>query len=249
MYLSPEVGDSVALDMVTTMATKIRSDGDDMPAGAALPILMGMEVSVENVSDDEIELAFSYDKVETDDVTMQGALDSMVGLSGSVTTTRNGAFIDGGVDTSGLDPVFAGTLDQFDQMLADMTVPLPVEPVGVNAEWEMTSSVEVSDLTFCNSATYRLIEFDGDAYELEVEVSSQILPTTMDEGGVSMTLKEGSSTGTGGSAGRLSLPIATSGTSSGSTTTTMEMEYDGEKHTQEITLDVDVEISLRDGEG
>ncbi|NEE01602.1 hypothetical protein [Phytoactinopolyspora halotolerans] len=247
MEMSPTAGDTVALDMQMEMSSEVRVDGDSMPSGSVPVMTIGMETTVDEVTDDEIRMSFVYDRVDAgDDAATAGLFEPMVGMSGTLTTTRNGAFIDGEVDADGLDPVMSEAVGQFEQMLADMTVPFPTEPVGAGAEWDMVSSVETSGLTLCNTATYHLVEFDGDAYELDVEVSQQALPGTLDEGGVTAELAEFEASGTGNHRGNLSFPLAVSGSSNVTTEMEMKLEQDGTEHTQEMTMSITTEIAPRE---
>ncbi|AYY12144.1 hypothetical protein EF847_04910 [Actinobacteria bacterium YIM 96077] len=248
MEHSPTAGDTATLDMRTTTEISAEVDGDRVPASPVPPMLLGMELTVDEVGDDEIAMSFVYDYGETPggDPAVQRVLDSLVGVSGSVTTTRSGAFVDGGIDEGDLDPAMSEMVDQLEQQLAQLTIPLPAEPVGVGAAWEAASSVEIDGVTTCNFTTYRLAEFDGDDYELEVGIDQQIVPATVQEGSASVEIIEGEGHGTGRNGGSLSLPIAVSGTSEATTRMRMNVEQGGTEQEQELTVDVELEISPRE---
>ncbi|NED96183.1 hypothetical protein G1H11_12770 [Phytoactinopolyspora alkaliphila] len=256
MELAPEPGAKASLDMSMTMGFTIRIDGDSVPVAALPPMLMGMEITVDEVTDDAVAMSFVYDKAEAGSggpvmsgmQEVQEMLDTLVGVSGTITTTRSGAYIDGAVDLAGLDPAMSGAMDQLEQQLADLAVPLPTEPVGVDAEWEVVSSIESGGITFCNVASYTLAEFDGDSYELDVEVTQNAIPAEFTEGGVPIELKAGTGSLNGRSGGSLSLPVAVSATTEGTSTMTMEVDQHGSTVTQEVVVDVEVEISPRDAE-
>jgi hypothetical protein len=245
MELSPTPGSSMGLDIQMTMSVSTRLDGEERPLESGPPMRFGVEVVVENVTDDEIEMSFVYDNAEIDsEVAMDDMLESFIGTSGTITTTRSGAFVDGGYTTDGMDPLLATMVDQLDQQMADMTIPFPEEPVGVGAEWDVVSSIEGGGAAFCNTASYVLTDFDGDAYELDTAVTQQAIPTTQ-ESDIGIDVVGGSGSFSGHSAGTLSLPIAVSATSTGTTSIEMKFEYDGNESVHEYETTIELETSPR----
>ncbi|WP_053205259.1 hypothetical protein [Jiangella muralis] len=244
MELTPTAGDSAATTMTMTMASSSTVDGEELPAAPVPPMTMGMVITVEDVTDDEITMTVVYDSAEIEggDPTAQGLLDSMVGLTATVTSTRSGAFIDGGYDTEGLDPSLAPLLEQFETQLASLTVPLPTEPVGVGATWDVATSADLLGGTFCNVYGYTLTSFDGDAYEMTAEISQQGQPGPLEMGGASAELEELTGSGSGTTAGRLTFPVAISGNSD--ITTSTVISADGQNLEQQS--EVQMELSPRD---
>ncbi|TDD67181.1 hypothetical protein E1262_19795 [Jiangella aurantiaca] len=244
MELSPTAGDTTAVDMRMTMNTTASVDGEESPSMPTPPMLMGMVLTIDDVTDDEITMTVAYDRIEVEggDPSLQSLLDSMVGVTGTVTTTRSGAFVDGKLDTSGVDPTLAPTMQQLDSQLANLAVPLPTEPVGIGATWDVATAVDSQGFTFCNTFSYTLTSFDGDAYELGVEMAQHAEPTTIEQGGASVELIEAAGSGTGTSAGRLSFPIAGSGSSD--TSTSIEMAIDDGSTQQTLDMDMDIQLEL-----
>lgn len=248
MEISPTAGDAAAVDMRMIVETTASVDGEESPAAPSPPMIMGMVMTVDEVTDDEITMTVSYDRVEVEggDPTLQGLLDSMVGVTGTVTTTRSGAFVDGELDTSGVDPALAPTMQQLDSQLASLTVPLPTEPVGAGATWDVVTAVDSQGFTFCNTFSYTLTSFDGDAYELAVETAQRAEPATIEQGGTSVELIEGSGSGSGTSAGRLSFPIAVSGTTATATSIAMSIDDGSAAQTLEMDLAIQMELTPRE---
>ncbi|WP_116952645.1 DUF6263 family protein [Jiangella endophytica] len=248
MELAPTAGDSAAVDMRMTMGTEISVDGQEQPSTPTPPMVMGMALTIDDVTDDEITMTVTYDRVEVEggDPATQGLLDTMVGVTGTVTTTRSGAFVDGAMDLTGLDPTLAATMQQLDSQLANLTVPLPTEPVGLGATWDVATAVDSQGFTFCNTFSYTLTSFDGDAYELAVEMVQQAEPTTIEQGGASVELVEASGSGSGTSAGRLSFPVALAGSSDTGTFIAMAAGDGTDEQTMELDMDIQMEISTRE---
>ncbi|WP_222851438.1 hypothetical protein [Phytoactinopolyspora mesophila] len=245
MELSPTAGHSAGLDVAITTGVSARRDGEDVPLEAPPTMRFGIELVIENVTDDEIEMSFVYDDAELGgDLPMDDMLESITGTSGFITTTRSGAFVDGGFMTEEMDPLLVSMVEQLDQQMVDMTVPFPEEPVGVGAEWQVVSSVDGGGVTFCNKASYVLTDFDGDAYQLDTEITQQAIPTTQGSD-TGIDVVGGSGSFTGQSAGTLSLPIAVSGTSNGTTSVEMKLGYDETETTHEYETAVEMEIAPR----
>ncbi len=246
MELSPSVGDVVTLDLTMDTDISARVDGDSPQSQSVPGMRFGLEVTVADVSDDEIDLTFVYDDAGFDgDPMVQDALDALVGVTGNLTVTKAGAFVQGGFDAGQLAPELGELVDQFDRQLADLTIPWPDEPVGVGAEWEVVTSVEVAGIGFCNVASYELLAFDGDDYELGIGVEQQALPSSLEESGVSIEVLRGSNTSSGSSRGALSEPMAIWGTSETTGSMEMKVEYDGETMTQEVESTVSLQIEPR----
>jgi hypothetical protein len=247
MELAPTVGDSVALDMRMDMEIDATVDGESAPTQPIPPIELGMRMTVEDVSEDEIELSFVYDQVHVDDPTLQGTLSTIVDSSGTIVTTRNGAYVDGEFEAApGMDPAMAATADQLEQQLADMTIPLPSEPVGTGAEWEVESSLELNGVAFCNSYTYRLVEFDGDSYKLETDMEQRpVEGSAVETAGATVEVVDGSGHATGTSSGSLSLPIAVTASVQADSDMEMSVEAGGDEVTQEVSTSIAMELDER----
>ncbi|RIQ22879.1 hypothetical protein DY240_13210 [Jiangella rhizosphaerae] len=248
MELSPTAGATTAIDMRMTVNSTMSLDGQEAPSTPTPTMIMGMTLTVDDVTDDEITMSVTYDRVEVEggDPTLQGLLDSMVGITGTVTTTRSGAFVDGKMDTSGVDPTLAPTMQQIDSQLANLTVPLPTEPVGAGATWEVATALDSQGFAFCNTFSYTLTSFDGDAYELAVETVQHAEPTTIEQGGASVELIEGSGSGTGTTGGRLSFPIAVSGSTDSNTSIAMAVDDGSTEQTLEMDMAIQMELSPRE---
>lgn len=244
MELTPMAGDSAATTMTMTTTTSTTIDGEALPAAPVPPMTMGMVITVDDVTDDEITMSVVYDSAEIEggDPTAQGLLDTMVGLTATVTSTRSGAFIDGGYDTEGLDPTLVPLLEQFESQLSSLTVPLPTEPVGVGATWDVATSAELLGGTLCNVYTYTLTSFDGDSYEMTAEIAQQAQPGPLEMGGATAELEELTGSGSGTTGGRLSFPVAVSGSSD--ITTSTVISADGQTMEQESK--VQMELTPRD---
>lgn len=60
---------------------------------------------------------------------------------------------------------------QFTQSMNQMSVLLPIEPIGVGARWQVKSAMEVSGIKFEQTVTYTLNEIQGDRLKVAADLS------------------------------------------------------------------------------
>ncbi len=249
LRLDPTPGDVIELDLDMSVGTEALIDGRAGADHDAPPLSFGLLISVDDVSDDTVDMSFTYDQASTDDdeTALGEMLADLPGASGMLRTDRSGAFQDGGISTDGLDPEVESLVEQTERHLAALTAPLPTEPVGVGARWEVASSFESGGVVYCTLTTYTLTSLDGDQYELDIELTQGVAPTTIADNGTSIDVIGGSGRGTGHSSGSLNSPIAAAAATHTTSRTTMVVERDGAEQRQEIEIDLQLELRQRDG--
>jgi len=224
MRLNPEEGQEATMRMRMDMAMEMMVDGQPEPTADIPSTIMTMHAVVDQVTADTIRTVVTYQGVELDGQDpggMQELLDTLEGLSGTVTTTRTGAFVEGGFSTAGIHPFLQEMVQSFDQQLSALAIPMPEEDLGVGARWRVTTQFDVGGLTTQMTADYHLAAFDGVSYELETTVAQALIPGFMDGGA---RVLEGGGSGDGTVSGRLDFPFAFDGTSSADTTMLFEVE-------------------------
>ena len=249
LRLSPEPGDRGAVDMRMTMDIDLALDGQPAPGVEIPPMLMGFELVVDEVSADAVTMSYTYDRVGLDGPDpggMEQALKGIEGLSGSATTTRRGAYLDGRIDVpSGADPAMAQMLTQFDQQMASLTVPMPEEPVGVGARWRVTTGLELNGVRVEQTATYTLQSFEGDDFTVDVEMEQRFVPGTIQSPGASVEILEGTGTGRGSMTGSLRFPMAMQGDVQMSSSMVSRISAEGQQQTMEQDQQVRMEMAPR----
>lgn len=124
-------------------------------------------------------------------------LQSMVGLKGVTTLTSRGilksydASIPDGLDKEVRSSV-EGTLDG----LRDLSQPLPVEPVGVGAIWEVTQSTDVDGIQVNQVSRVTLDERKGDRLHLVSQLTQTAPPQILDVEGQQVEVTSFSGSGT-----------------------------------------------------
>lgn len=249
MRLDPEVGASTTVEMRMTMAMESTVDGQAAPAAEIPPMVMAMTLTIDEVAAERLSMSYTYDQVSVDGPDPAGVADvlaTMEGLAGTITTTRRGAYLEGDITAPpGIDPTVASMLDQFEQQMSSMTVPLPQEAVGVGAVWLATTGFEVNGVSTVNKMTYELRAWDGDTYELGVEIDQQILPATIDEGAATIEILEGANSGAGTMTGTLRLPFATRGHTELAGSMLLEVTSGGQTAQVEQSQQAEMELTSR----
>lgn len=149
------------------------------------PVVQTVRFDIDRVDADEADVSFEVTEVKIDDplgtlggdevTELTDALDSMVGLRGTGTIDRRGQFSSFRYDLpDGFDSTVTDTLDQLEQDVATMGVPLPEVPVGIGARWRARDTIEANGVRTEQVVTYEITDIDGEAvsYSAAVEQSS-----------------------------------------------------------------------------
>ncbi len=148
-------------------------------------VVQTVRFDIDRVNGDEADVSFEVLGVRIDDPTgkldraglleLTAALDAMVGLGGTGALDRRGQFSAFRYDVpDGFDANAADTLDQLEQDVAAMGVPLPEAPVGVGARWRARDTLQVNGVRTDQVITYEITAIDGETitYSAIVEQSS-----------------------------------------------------------------------------
>jgi hypothetical protein len=121
---------------------------------------------------------------------MKQQTSSMQGLSGSATVTSRGFTKDTEIKPPpGIDPQIRQSMDQMKQSMNQMSAPLPEEPVGRGARWQVTMPVETLAMKFTQIATYTLSEIQGDKVKFDVTIKQSAPPQEISSPGAAPDVK------------------------------------------------------------
>jgi hypothetical protein len=108
---------------------------------------------------------------------MKQKTSSMQGMSGSATVTSRGFTKDTEIKLPpGIDPQMKQSIDNMKQSMNQMSAPLPEEPVGRGARWQVTMPVETPAVKLTQVATYTLLEIQGDRVKFDFTIKQSALP-------------------------------------------------------------------------
>lgn len=169
----PKPGDKQSMLMTMKMGMGIKiGDAENPPM--KLPVMkMGMDVTIKDVATNG---DISYDIVMSDAgivddpeviaqvaEAMKNALGSMKGVGGKGVLSSRG--VNKGTDIKapeGADPQVNQFVDQMKETMSRVASPLPEEPVGAGAKWEVKMPVKSQGMAFTQTATFELASLDGD---------------------------------------------------------------------------------------
>jgi hypothetical protein len=121
---------------------------------------------------------------------MKQQMSRIQGLSGSATITSRGFTKDVEIKPPhGIDPQIREPVDNIKQLINQMSAPLPEEPVGRDARWQVTMPMETPALKFTQIATYTLSEIQGDKVKFDITIKQSAPPQEIDTPGAAPGVK------------------------------------------------------------
>jgi hypothetical protein len=169
----PKPGDKQSMLMTMKMGMGVKMGEMENPP-VKLPVMkMAMDVTIKDVASNG---DITYDIVMSDAgivddpeviaqvaEAMRNALAGMKGLAGKGVLSGRG--ISKGTDIKappGADPQVSQFVDQMKETMSRVATPLPEEPVGAGAKWEVKTPIKSQGMTLTQSATFELVSIDGD---------------------------------------------------------------------------------------
>jgi hypothetical protein len=182
MAMTIGIGDRMQpeIQVPTTRMTMTIDNKEVSPEGD-----LHYEFAVEQV---EVLSEPGIDPAKVNDMKQQ--VNSMLGLSGSATVTSRGFTKDAEIKSPpGIDPQIRQSMDEMKQSMNQMSAPLPEEPVGRGARWQVTMPVETPAMKFTQVATYTLLEIQGDKVKFDVTIKQSAPPQEIDTPGAAPDVK------------------------------------------------------------
>jgi hypothetical protein len=191
----------IDLRMEASMSMAMEGMGelnDDAPT----PITMTMDIDVTNVAaNGDITSTFTFVDASMEGPGLPpGTFDAIRGVTGTITMSDRGLVRAMSFEgAKGLNPMI-------DQLMSSsgldrMSPPLPEEPLGVGAKWEVTQAVESGGMRIDQQSTYEITAMDAASVTMAMTVrqsaASQALTPPGMPPGVQTTLMSMDGTGTG----------------------------------------------------
>ena len=177
-------GSKETLVMTMTMAMQTKLPGMPAPEVKMPTIAMHMDLTIaEKVSANEARYQFvmtdatvsGREGVDEQVVAMtQKALSTATGLKGSAIVDTRGFNHDATMEMpAGMDPQMKQMMDGTMKGMDQMSSPLPAEPVGKGARWELFQTIEQNGMTIDQVTVFELVEQSGDQGTLAVQVTQK----------------------------------------------------------------------------
>ena len=178
-----EVGSTEKLTLTMSYSAENRLEGA-APQRLKFPgMKMVFSVEVVEAVDDGVRYKFELIETgltDTSDadptlVKMAGAgLKKSVGLRGSAVVDELGVIREGDLDIpAGLDPNMRVMMQSMKSSMEQLSSPLPAEPLGVGARWELEQNLAQAGVSLVQTTTYTLSESDKGERQLEGEIRQQ----------------------------------------------------------------------------
>jgi hypothetical protein len=186
--------------METSMAMAIEIGDQKLPETQVPATRMTMTIDSKEVSP-EGDLHYEFELVQVEVLPKPGAnpamvndlkqeMSRMLGLSGSATVTSRGFTKDAEIKLPpGVDPQFRQSMDEMKKSMNQMSAPLPEEPVGRGARWQVTMPVETPGMKLTQITNYTLSEIQGDKVKFDVAIKQSAPPQEIDTPGAAPGVK------------------------------------------------------------
>jgi len=173
LRLHPKAGDKQTLTMTMKMGMDMQmGEGQSMPmkmpamkfvmdetVGAVSP---GGDISYETVMTD-LNVADDPDVMPQIAQALKTSMGGMKGMAGSGIMTDHGITKDIALKLpEGADPQVRQVMDQMKETFSQASMPLPEEPVGVGAKWEVKKQVKSQNMNISQTANYELVSLEGE---------------------------------------------------------------------------------------
>lgn len=253
----PKEGASQTIVMVTKMEMAMEMNGQAMPKQTIPPMEMTMEVKFDKVlPDGDIHSSFELTKARALEVAgadasmatmINSALASTVGMKGKSIITDRGITKSADFSTDSTDPMVKQQIESLKDTFGQLSAPVPAEPVGVGARWDVTQTVSSNGLQIEVKTTYTLKEFSGSNIVLdtvteqtakEQEIKNPQLPP-----GMTVRLTSMTGTGTGGYTAALDNPLPSTG--KGSSEVKMAMKMISGETSQEMKQEMKLDLTIK----
>jgi hypothetical protein len=173
LRIHPKAGDKQSV-LVTVKVAVENKLGEAETPGIKLPAMkLPMDVTVKNVSA-EGDIAYELVMGEAGVVDEPGLMPQVVdaikaafgglkGLSGSGTVSSRGVSQGTQFKTpAGADAQTVQIMDQLKDSFSNFAMPLPEEPLGAGAKWQVKMPLKSQGINLTQTTTYQLVSLEGD---------------------------------------------------------------------------------------
>ena len=258
LRLHPKQGDKQTAAMTIQMAMAMKMGETDVPM--KLPAInMTMETAVDKVtSAGDIQFTSTVTDVgvaEEPDANpqaadaMKSALGSVKGLESKGTMSNRG--FNKGTDIkipAEAEPQMRAMMEQMKDTMSHLASPMPEEPVGVGAKWEVKMPMKSQGMTINQTATFELVSLEDE----KISTKSTIVQNAANQKvqnpampGLKMDLIKMSGTGTGETTNDLAQLIPLSGNVDFHSEMSMGVNANGQKQNMDMKMEMKLRIESK----
>jgi len=258
LRLHPKQGDKQTASMTIKMAMAMNMGGSEMPM--KIPAMtMTLDTTIEAVKPDgdiQYSLVISdvsvAEEAEANAATvdaLKNALGGLKGVTGTGVMTSRG--LTKGVDLkmpAGADPQLSTMMEQMKETMSHISSPLPEEPVGSGAKWEVKMTVKSQGMTMNETATVDLVSAEEDKITTK-QALAQTAPAQKIQNpampGIKLDLLKMNGTGSGEVVTELGRILPLSGNIDMHSEMSMGMNQGGQKQTMDMKVDLTMKLESK----
>lgn len=257
LRFTPPANAKQTVQMTMNMDMAMSVAGQPQQALDSPPIQVTMEAQVTNVdANGDVYANFSYTKADVIASAntppqlvdaLRSQIQNIIGLSGSLVIDNQGNTkqVDLNLPEE-LNPNTKQMVGQISASLKQLSSPVPAQPVGVGAKWQVPRSVTANGMTLDQTATYELVDLKDNVATMQVGIKQQAQPQKVNPPGLppgaSIDLKSLNSQGNGKVTRALNQMIPSSSTMS--VRSDMEMTVKDANNQQETTMGMNSTIDF-----
>jgi hypothetical protein len=186
LRLTPRAGTTGVINLTMHITARQILDGTETPQQPSPGVLMSFATTVTEIHGERINYTFECvkgDLVEDPSIppaildAIRGGINMVVGLRGTGVLSDRAVSLDATVTTfPGMDPALLTHASAIDQLLEQITTPLPAEPVGVGARWEVANTIDQDGVTLYETIICTLAASDGNTVEILMAIERHASP-------------------------------------------------------------------------
>lgn len=242
-YAIPK-GSKASLDIAMDISLTMKQGKEAVPEISLPRMTIGFETTAADAKPDDFKIEGMLGKISVDAgktaqaqqlaTALKGDLDKMKGLSMTYWLTSKGATHDVKIDLpAGFPPQAQQVMEGMNQSLGQMTSPLPKEPIGVGAKWQVVSRANLAGQDVLLFSTYTMKSKEGDAVKLDISVTQlaaneRVTPPNMPPG-FTAKLTSFVATSTGSTTLDLASPVPREGAMSVKTSLDLDLANGADK--------------------
>ena len=241
------------MEMTMAMGMAMNMDGNAMPQMDVPPMRMVADVAVTSVAPTgDVSYTFGFVSMDADDPAIRAALQqvasSLAEVKGTMVINNRGETKSAAFDVSKItNPQMKQTMSSAFDSIRSMSLPLPEEPVGPGARWQVRQTLVSNGIQSTQTIDVELASADARTAVLKV-TTEQHAPTQKvslpDLPGATVNLQKLDGTGAGTVNIALDGLIPTSELTS-RTNTVMDIEMGGAR--QNMAMDVTLKLKVAPG--
>jgi hypothetical protein len=241
------------MEMTITMGMAMNMDGGAMPQVDVAPIRMVADVAVTEVAaSGDVSYTFAFVSVDADDPAIRAAVQqvttALADVKGTMVINNRGEMKSAAFDASKIaNPQMRQTMSSAFESIRSMSLPLPEEPVGAGARWQVRQSLVSNSIQSTQTVDVELVSADARSAVLKVTTVQHAPPQTVslpDLPGATVNLQKLDGTGAGTVNIAFDGLIPTSELTS-RTNTVMDIDMGGNR--QNMGMDVTLKLKVAPG--